>query len=544
MAKFDFAGWRRRGASVWAGFTSGQKTMLGLALVGALIGFLLFSNWAGQPSYTALYSNLPAGDASSITEELASKGIKYRLADGGATVMVPRQDVYQTRLDLSAQGLPAGGSPGYALLDKQGITTSEFRQRVDFQRALEGELARTIGAIDGVESADVHLVIPADDLFTDDASKPSASVLLHGARGVEFAPGQVRAIVHLVASSVEGLQPESVTVADGRGKVLSAPGEDGSAATGDVRSAQTADFEAGLSGSLEQMLAPVTGAGGAVVRVKASLDFDERSVVTERFDQPQAPATTAPVLSESTATEQFTGSGAGAAAGVLGTDGAAAGAAGTPNDYKKDQAERTFAVGKVTEQVKSAPGQVERLSVAVLLDTATKADPAQISALVSAAAGLDPARGDVIEVRPLAFDRSADAGAEKAAKSAESAESKAKLMGMVQAGGVVLLVLVILFLAWRSARKATVTRSPVSLPAGYPHDPRSAALHALEQGRETGPGAPLAPAAVNPVTALSLGGGVAPVVEIPAADEIGDLIDRQPDEVAQVLRGWLADRRS
>lgn len=540
MARFDLDGMRRRAGSVWAGFTSGQKTMLGLALAAALVGFMLFSSWASQPSWAALYSNLPAADASSITEELTSRGVKYRLADGGTSVMVPRADVYQLRIDLSAKGLPAGGSPGYALLDKQGITTSEFRQRVDFQRALEGELARTIGAIDGVESADVHLVIPADDLFTDDASKPSASVLLHGASGSSFSAGQVRAIVHLVASSVEGLQTDSVTVADGTGRVLSAPGQDGAAAAGDIRSAQTTEFESGLATSIQQMLAPVTGADGAVVRVNADLNFDEKSITTERFDQPQAPNTTAPVLSESTVTEQFSGAGA-STGGVLGVDGTAdAAVAGSPSDYQKEQAERTFAVGKVTEQVKSAPGAVERLSVAVLLDTATKADPAQISSLVAAAAGLNPDRGDVIEVTPLAFDRSSVDASAKAAKSATAAESKAQMMNIVRSGGVVLLVLVILFLAWRSAKRASVQRYPVSLPAGFP-------LGALESGErgEASLGGPLAPAAVNPVTTLSLGaGGGLPGAPIEApGDEIGELIDRQPDEVAQVLRGWLADRR-
>ena len=128
---------------------------------------------------------------------------------------------------MSAAGLPQGGAQGYALLDKQGITASEFRQRVDYQRALEGELARTITAIDGVEAAKVHLVIPEEDLFSDDERQPTASVLVKTKPGSTLDPGQVQAVVHLVSSSVEGLVPEQVTVADDQGTMLAAPGEDG-----------------------------------------------------------------------------------------------------------------------------------------------------------------------------------------------------------------------------------------------------------------------------------------------------------------------------
>src|SRR5437867_11531888 len=138
---------RHRAAGVWSGFTSGQKTMLALATAAVVVGGYFFTQWAAQPTWAPLYGNLASSDAASITQELSGKGVQYKLADGGATVMVPQAQVYQLRLDMSAKGLPTGGSQGYSLLDKQGITTSEFRQRVDYQRALGGELARPIGAL-------------------------------------------------------------------------------------------------------------------------------------------------------------------------------------------------------------------------------------------------------------------------------------------------------------------------------------------------------------------------------------------------------------
>ena len=556
---FDMTIARRRAAAVWSGFTSGQKTTLALAIAAVVVGGYVFTKWAAQPTWTPLYGNLSATDAGSVTSELASKGVQYKLTDGGSTVMVPQAQVYQLRLDMSAKGLPTGGSQGYALLDKQGITTSEFRQRVDYQRALEGELARTIGAIDGVAGADVHLVIPADDVFADDSRQPTASVLLRPTtQGQKFRSDQVRAIVNLVAGSVEGLSPEAVTVADSGGHVLSAPGDGGLDASGDAQATQARTFEDGLARSIEEMLAPATGAGGAVVRVRANLDFSERSTTTERFDQPAA-GQSAPLVKESTSNETFAGPGAsGAVGGVLGTNGTpAAGAASTANNYQKQQADRSFAVGKVTEQVKSAPGQVSRLSVAVLLDSKVQVPPAEITNLVNAAAGIDPQRGDLVSVQALAFDRSATEAAAKEEKAAADARSKAQMMNLVRTGGVLLIVLVALFLAWRSAKKAGVTRYPVPgvLSAGpVPAEALHAALTAIGAGPTTA-GAPNANVdAVEPGEpggfgglprngsagpALPSGGEAADV-----NDELVELIDRQPDEVASILRGWLADRRA
>ena len=560
MAALDINGARHRAAGVWSGFTSGQKTMLGLATAAIVVGGYFFTQWAAQPTLVPLYGNLASSDAASVTQELSGKGVQYKLADGGATVMVPQAQVYQLRLDMSAKGLPTGGSQGYSLLDKQGITTSEFRQRVDYQRALEGELARTIGAIDGVSGADVHLVIPADDVFADDSRKPSASVLLRPkTAGKKFSSDQVRAVVNLVAGSVEGLTPDAVTVADSTGHTLSAPGGDGLADSGDAQSTQTTAFEDGLARSLEDMLAPVTGAGGAVVRVRADLDFDQRSTTTESFAQPAA-GQTSPLVKETTSQETFTGPGASSAAGgVLGTNGqtTTGNAASTANNYNKSSADRSFAVGKVTEQVKSAPGKVTRLSVAVLLDDKVKVPSGQINNLVTAAAGLDTKRGDVVSVQAMSFDHSAADAATKEQKAVADAKSKAQMMSLVRTVGVLLIVLVALFLAWRSAKKGAVTRYPLPgvLPAGPVNaEALHAALTAIGAGTPAvgaGPGA----AALEAADAGDLRGlGGVPrydserIPALPSAAEVNgelaELIDRQPDEVAAILRGWLADRRA
>src|SRR4051794_1378629 len=417
MPNIDVDQMRRKAGQAMSGFSTGQKVITGLAVLGLIFGGLLFSSWASKPSYSPLFTNLDSTDAAAITQKLNSAKVPYKRGDGGQSSLVPQNQVYQQRLNLSAAGLPTGGTQGYSLLDKEGITTSEFTQHIDYQRALEGELSKTIGSIEGVSAASVHVVVPNNDIFSADTSKPSASVLIQNVPGKRTAPGQVQAIVHLVSSSVEGLTPDNVTVADSKGTVLSAPGTEGVAgAVGDTQSQQEKTYEDSVSQSLQDMLATVIGPGHSVVRVTADLDFDQRSTTTETFaNDKQAPA-----LSESTSNEKFTGtSNPAAGGGVLGPNGNTTATTAGAGDYAKDTAERTFAVGKVTSTVKQAPGAVKRLSIAVVLDSNAKgADKATVERLVTAAAGVSTVRGDTVAVDTMSFDTTAAKAAQKELDSA------------------------------------------------------------------------------------------------------------------------------
>src|SRR5947209_18888990 len=172
------AGPMARIRSTLSTITLGQKVMIGLLTVGLVLGGFFFFNWVTAPTYAPLFSNLAASDASAIVDELNAEGVSYQLADGGATSMVPNSQVYNLRLTMSGKNLPSGKDTGYALLDQQGITTSQFQQQVTYQRAVEGELAKTIEAIKGVNAAVVHIAMPKDTVFTDDAGKPTQSVLI------------------------------------------------------------------------------------------------------------------------------------------------------------------------------------------------------------------------------------------------------------------------------------------------------------------------------------------------------------------------------
>jgi len=524
--KIDAQALKERGIRIYNDFTVGQRVMVVLALVGIVVGGMAFTSWAAAPSWTPLYTNLEAADAAEITEELDSRGVAYELADGGATVMVAKDDVYEARLDLSAQGLPRVGRDGWNLIDEQGLTTSEFRQRVDYQRAMEGELARTIAAMEPVEAATVHLVMPEDDLFSADDVHPSASVLVDAPAGQPIGTSQVQAIVHLVASSVEGMVPEYVTVADTSGRVLSAPGTDGvDLAAGEARLTQKATYEAAVAASIQSLIDPVTGPGRSRVVVSADLDFDKRETVSETFADPD----TSPVVSEQVANETYLNGGQ-IVGGVLGPDALPVTDGEGDSEYGREDATRTYAVDKVTEQVKAAPGSVQRLSVAVLVDEAAGVNTADIADLVTEGAGLVVARGDTIEVSAMAFADTGELDLTEGTSSEDGGDDM--VMTLARTGGVLLLVAVVLLLAYRSARRSSLARYPVAIPLPGAAEETAALLAGLADEIERGE---QAAAELEPAE---------PPRTVVLQNQIGELIDRQPEDVAAVLRTWLADRRS
>ena len=534
----DLVTMRTSATTTFNAFTLGQKMALVLAAVAVAGGALLLTKASSSTDWATLYGNLPTDQAASVTQELSAQGVSYRLAAGGAAIQVPKSAVYQTRMDLSAKNLPADGTPGYSLLDKQGITASEFRQRLDYQRALEGELAKTVRSINGVDAANVHLVVPKEDLFTDDARKPSASVLLISRSGNRLTSGQVRAVVHLVASSVEGLSPDNVTVADSSGRVLSSAGS-GGVDSGDARAEQTKAYEDAMSASILDMVEQVTGVGHASVRVRADLNYDTRSVVTESFnDNNGKPVAT----SEHIATEAYTGPGAASAAGnlpggALGTTAspttvatATAGATGTGNDYKKSDAQRDYAVGKVTERLDNAPGVLKRLSIAVLIDKRSKVKASALRSIVAAAAGLDTKRGDTLQIGTLAFDQTETKLAAAELSRVETVAAKTQMFEMIRGGALALLALITVFLGYRGAKKSTTRRLPISVD-GIGGEP--AALERRSLALDGGSSGALASAAANARTGADTREG-----------DLLSMIAGQPDDVAETLRDWLGDRRS
>jgi flagellar M-ring protein FliF len=529
-----------------------QKIALGAVLLTVVAGAMVLSKTGGNTSMAALYTDLSSTDAASVVDSLSSRGVEYDLTDAGKTVLVPKDDVYDLRVALAGEGLPTSNE-GYALLDNQGITTSEFRQRIDYQRALEGELAKTLTALDDVQSASVHLALPDESLFVDEPATPTASVLVSG-KGVGGITGdEVEAIVHLVASSVKDMKPEDVTVIDANGTVLSAAGEGISGgASGSTRAKAVSEYEARVSASIMALLTRMTGPNKVAVTVNAQLDLDESQATSENYEPIGANPSEGQVLTEKTSTEQYGAEvdAANGETGVLGPDGAVIDdstdtgtAADTDTDYVKDDQERTYALDRIVEQTTNVPGEVLKLNVAVLVDE-TAVTPEQATAIqqmVSTATGLNPERGDSIVITRLPFDTSASTEADELAAADQKAEAKEQMMGMVRTVAVLLVILIALFLGYRSAKNARkVTATPINI-GEIGSSPRGPLVGAGAMPLGTGNAA--LGGADQTMVMDQVGAGRAPDRDAVVMHELTNMADKRPEEVANVLKAWLAESK-
>jgi flagellar M-ring protein FliF len=498
----------------------GQKIVIGLLIAGLVLGGFMFTRWITAPTLTPLFSNLASSDASAIVEELNAEGVAYELADGGQTVMVAQDQVYNLRLTMSGKGLPAGNESGYALLDQQGITTSEFQQQVSYQRALEGELANTLKALDGVNAAVVHIALPKDQVFATDEGKPTASVLLDLAPGTNLSGEQVQAVTHLVSSSIEKMDPADVTVADSTGAVLSAAGEGISSAAGDAQLQQEQEFEARLAANAQSILDTVAGPGNAKVSVRADLDFSKRDTTSESYSY--VPGT--PALSEQSTNETYTGTGS-ATGGVLGAETPATNGTGD-SSYDKKATTSNNAVGKTTETVQGAPGAINRLTVSVVMNDAAAAglNQQQIQDAVSNAVGLDTARGDAISVATMAFDTTAAQQAAADLKAAQAAEKTAQMWSLIKTGGIALGIVLLVLIVWLRSRRSREEYEELE-----DDEPQEFERIQVESVRD--------PALDDRATQL------AAQQRERVRGEIAEMVSDRPDEVATMLRGWFADAR-
>ncbi|UDY24070.1 flagellar basal-body MS-ring/collar protein FliF [Nocardioides sp. Kera G14] len=521
----------------FADFTVGQKAVALVGTAALLLGGFLVFKWASAPTYSPLYSSLSGTDASAVVDELDKEGVKYELTNGGSTIMVPQSEVYTARVALAGKNLPASDDGGYALLDNQNLSTSDFQEQTNFKRAMEGELTKTIEAIDGVQTAVVHLAIPEKEVFSDEQDPTTASVLVKTAIGSTLSQEQVQAIVHLVASSIDGLDPDNVTVADATGKVLTVQ-DDTAAGAASTQLQEVQNFQNQMQAQIQAVLDRVVGPGNATATVTAALNFDKTTTKSRKYTYDK----TVPPLSESSQTESYNGTGdaeSSAVGGVVGPDGQmdpTSTASGAPSDYKSETATKDNAVGQVDQEIESAPGQVAGLHTSVILDANKigQIQPADIKNVVSAAIGIDTTRGDTIDVSSMPFDRTTETAAAKELAKAEAAQASAQRMTWIRDGGIAALVLLILLLAWLKARRKAKAREVATsyVVEQLRADAESrAAAQELEAGR-------MMAELENSVTPLELN----PVDEI--RDQLNTLVESQPEDVAALLRGWLVDQKS
>jgi flagellar M-ring protein FliF len=515
--------------SVLATISLGQKVVIGLLALGLLLGGFFFYRWITAPTYSPLFSNLASTDASAIVDELNAEGVTYELADGGTTIMVAKDQVYNLRLTMSGKGLPAGQDTGYALLDDQSLTTSEFQQQVSYQRAVEGELEKTLEALDGVDTAVVHIAIPKDEVFVTDKGKPTASVLLALSAGTQLSGEQIQAVTNLVSSSIEGMDPADVTVADSTGKVLSAAGQI-TAGAGDQRSQLEQEYEDRLAANAQKILDQVVGPNHAVVSVRADLDLDQTQSTSETYSYNQG----TPPVSSSTSSETYSGDGT-AVGGVLGPENTAdATTGGGASSYNKEESTDNNAVDKTVTTTQAAPGQLKRLTVSVVMDGTVSGNlnQQQVQSLIGNAVGLDTARGDAITVAAMPFDQTAAQQAAKELADAKKAEQQQQMWSLIKTGAIGLGILLVILIVWlRSRRRGDVEEEYEPLELS---DDMLAELERLRVSstRDEVP--------VIDQAALELEAAERQRVRT----EISTMVAEKPDEVAAMLRGWLSESKA
>jgi flagellar M-ring protein FliF len=405
--------------------SAGKMMALFLLISTTVAGLVVMISWSGQPDYIPLYSHLSPEDASQVVSLLRDKKIEYRLSHDGGTIQVPRERIYELRIDLASQGLPHGGT-GFEVFDDVKLGMTEFVQNINYQRALQGELSRTINGLSEVENSRVHIVMPDRSLFIEEEEPASASVILKLRHGRWLSDDQIQGIVHLVSSSVPRLQPGQVTIVDQDGKMLAGFEEEPSLTK---LSADHLEFQQRKERLLEKrimtMLEKVLGKDKAIVRVACDLDFVQQEK-TEEMYLPENQVVRSEQLSNEASSKKD--------AGAIGVPGLASNitrnepgntTATTGSGFQKSDATRNYEIGKTTSRKVMPVGNLQRLSVAVVVDgtyktvTVGKGDKkreenqyvprtdeemATFENIVKSAVNFDVQRGDKIEVANIPFN--------------------------------------------------------------------------------------------------------------------------------------------
>jgi flagellar M-ring protein FliF len=524
-----------------------SRLMAMVAVTAALIGFFAFVIMrVTTPQMTTLFTDLSLEDSNAVIKDLERQAIPFEIRNDGAIILVPKDKVTRLRMKLAEGGLPKGGGVGYEIFDKSdALGTTSFVQNINHLRALEGELARTIHAIDRVQAARVHLVLPERPLFARETPEPSASIVVR-VRGT-LEPQQIKAIRHLVASAVNGLKPGRVSIVDEAGQLLAdgAGGEDNTVA--DER--RTA-FEKRLRNEVEGIVSSVVGAGRARVQLSADFDYNKVTQTSDKFDPEGRVLRSSQTREESSATAENNGQ-------VTVGNELPGGPQNSSAPVARDQSKKTeetnnYEISRTTKTEVTEAGRVNRISVAVLVDGSyvknDKGDMVyqdrgkeqldRIATLVRSAIGFDQKRGDQVEVVNLRF-----AEAPAVAPVSEPTGflgmlqfTKDDVMYVIELGVMMLLGLVVLFMVIRPLVKRILADEQVAAAAS------EGALPAITDGsnQQAAAGQSLVPG-VNSTAQMIDVAQVQGQVHAQSVHRVGELAERNPNETAAIIRQWLSE---
>lgn len=518
---------------------------LGIAAVVAALLFTLVFRMGGEEK-ALLFAGVEMREAAEITQRLEQADIPYEMRGDGGSIYVARSRVLDARMMLSADGLPSRGSIGYEIFDEpDALGQTQFQQNINRLRALEGELARTIGSLDGVASARVHLVLPERQLFSRETEQPSASIVIQLRRD-ELTPGQVRAIRNLVASATPGLTANRVTILDETGRLLAAPStEEGIDADG-VDARQVA-VEERIRRTVTDIVEGVVGSGNARVQVSAEMDFNRVSETSERYD-PEGRVVRSTSTTEETSNSAERSQGVSAGVNVPDTTAGQAPSAGASDTNSSSQETVNYEISRTTRTEVSEGGRIRRLSVAVAVDgvsTPGEGDAAatyaprseeemqRLTQLVRSAVGFNQERGDLVEVVNTQFARPAAAGA-AAEPGMFDFLGGLDVMRIIEIMAALVASLAFVFFVLRplvgglmrgGANAAAPLGATPALPGG------SGAAVAL-----------LAPDGSGVMTAEESNIDVAQIggrMRQSSVKKMAEVVNQHPDESAQIIRGWL-----
>src|SRR3954470_18199242 len=504
--------------NVIANMTPKGRLMVGGSAVAIVLLAFFMMRIAGQTSYTTVMAGIDPKQTGKVTEALDSKGIKYEMQNNGTALAVDKGQLAQARIALAEKGLPNSAQPGFELFDKQKLGASDFQQQVTYQRALEGQLASTIGQIDGVGGATVQLVLPQDQLFDDQQSAAKASVLLSGASG-SLEQGAVHGIAQLVSGSVKGLELNNISITDSTGQLLwpnSAAGATDGQMAATQKQAAEARYGQEMESNLNAMLVQTLGPGKAQVQVNADLNADQTTLKKLTYGKKGV------VISSKKDNETLKGTGAagggGAAGAASNTVPSYAGAAGgSGSNYKHKSAEVVNGVDKQVATTQVAPGSVNKLNVGVILDASVPpASVAAIKTAIGSAAGITPARGDKFSVSKVAF-------AKPPAPAKKPATATALGFAKYVAAGLGLLAF--LFFVPRPLRRRE-DQTLLGEPVWLREIEAPTSLAELERGMDAYGDTAALPRARRPEPN-------------PVRAELEELVDREPERVAHQVRAWM-----
>ncbi|MDE2334582.1 MAG: flagellar M-ring protein FliF [Rhodospirillales bacterium] len=519
----------------------GAARLLALGLAAAAVAgvLLLLALRAGTPPMGLLYSHLGLADAGRMTQALDSAHIPYTLTAGGRTIMVPDTRVPAARLLLARQGLPSGGAVGYEIFDhQQGFFTSRFRDRINETRALEGELARTIGAIDGIAGVRVHLVLPNRSAFVTHPPPARAAILLAMRGAARLDRASVDTILNLVVAAVPGLKPQDVAIADTEGRLLAHQGNTGDPTASGPEALREA-IETRIAHEAEAILAPSLGQGNVHAQASVVMNFDTSQETVNSFDPNQQVT-----RSEQTSSETRTSSRAAATVSVANNlPGAQPASQGTGSQDKRQQDTTNYEIGSTVRTIVHAAPSIARISLAIMVaDVATKhkngtltyaprsqAELNQISSLVKSAIGFDAKRGDSVTIVSMRMpNRTAlNAPVNSAARTLlQSLTSPGMLAGLTQTLVLALVAILAVLLVFRPVMLRLTAPPPAPQPTPLPLP--AASLPEIAIPTDAVRASPSLPRIEGTVPAAAL-------------RNLSDLVEHHPDETLSIIRAWLAE---